>query len=115
MRVTIVYASIYGNTRQLATAMADALVADHDDVRLLTAGSPDLATLEGTVCYSSAPRRKSMAGNFRSATSSTRSRVMDRPSRPPRSTPGFAGTPGPPGPRPSISRRASGPPVAARR
>ena len=48
MRVTIVYASIYGNTRQLATAMADALVADDHDVRLLPAGWPDLATLEGT-------------------------------------------------------------------
>ena len=40
MRVTIVYASTYGNTRAIATAMAEALTAEGDEVRMLPASSP---------------------------------------------------------------------------
>jgi flavodoxin len=40
MNVTIVYASTYGNTRSIATTMAEALIADGHEVRMLPASSP---------------------------------------------------------------------------
>jgi flavodoxin len=40
MNVTIVYASTYGNTRALATAMAETLIAAGNEVRMLPASSP---------------------------------------------------------------------------
>ena len=56
MRIAIVYASKHGNTRRLASAMTEALIAHDHDVRLVPASSPTLpAAVQTELLFVGAP------------------------------------------------------------